>query len=143
MNVGLVSCTKSKRKSPAPPQELYRESPYFRKASAYAEREHDRWYVLSAKHHLLDPDGPAIEPYDETLTNAGVEERREWAETVAEQLRSEGLLEPNVTLVVHAGKAYYEELLPHLPDHVEVEIPTRGLQLGPTLSWYNEQLDRE
>lgn len=32
----------------------------------YADREHDAWWILSAKHGLVDPDGDPIEPYDET-----------------------------------------------------------------------------
>lgn len=143
MEIGLVSCTKSKLDHPAEPKELYTESAYFRKAREYAEQEHDAWSILSAKHHLLDPDGPAIEPYDETLTGAGVQERRRWSEEVVEQLEERGLLQPEVTLVMHAGKAYYSELLPQLPDAVSVEIPTQGLQFGETLSWYNDQLGIE
>ena len=49
------------------------------------------WYVLSAKHHLLDPDGSEIKPYDETLNTAGIDARRKWAETVYEQLHENGL----------------------------------------------------
>ncbi|MFC6888456.1 DUF6884 domain-containing protein [Halorubrum trueperi] len=48
--------------------------------------------MLSAKHHLLDPDGNPIESYDETLSGASVDTKRKWAETVFEQLRVEGLL---------------------------------------------------
>lgn len=139
MEVGLISCTKSKRDDPARPKDLYMESSLFRKARTYAETHHDDWYVLSAKHHLLDPDGPPIDPYEETLTTATVDQRREWAQTVSEQLSTNGLLEPDTTLVIHAGKAYYEPLLPLLEDEpVSIDIPTEGLQIGNTLAWYND-----
>ncbi|SEP19312.1 hypothetical protein SAMN04487948_1206 [Halogranum amylolyticum] len=138
--VGLISCTKSKRDEPAQPRDLYDTSTLFTKVRTYAEATHDSWYVLSAQHHLLDPDGPAIEPYDETLNNYGVEARRKWAETVYEQLDAEGLTGPETTLVIHAGKKYYEELLPHLADDpCDIEIPTEGLQIGETLSWYTDR----
>ena len=102
---------------------------------------HDDWYILSAKYHLLEPDGSPIEPYDETLTNARVAQKREWARTVYEEMDAAGLLEPDVALVIHAGKAYYEELLPLLEDHdVEVRIPTKGLMIGERLAWYNEHI---
>lgn len=52
--VGLVGCTSQKLKRPAPARELYVSS-LFKKASAFAERSCDRWYVLSAKHGLLHP----------------------------------------------------------------------------------------
>ncbi|MFB9570731.1 DUF6884 domain-containing protein, partial [Saccharopolyspora hordei] len=67
-DIGLVSCTKSKREYATKPANLYLESAFFRKARKYAEANHDSWYILSAKYHLLNPDGPTIEPYDETLS---------------------------------------------------------------------------
>ena len=143
MEFGLISCTKLKLNHPVPPKELYTKSAYFQKARAYAEQHHDRWYILSAKHHLLEPDGPDIEPYDVTLNEARKADRRVWATSVAEQMDEHGLLQPNVTLVIHAGRAYYDELLPLLPDDQQICIPTEGLQFGETLSWYNEPLDEE
>lgn len=141
MEIGFVSCTKSKREYSTKPAELYMESAFFRKAREYAERNHDSWYILSAKHHLLDPYGPEIEPYDETLSGATVDKRRDWAVTVKEQLQQEGLLEDQNRLVFHAGRDYYDELLPLLDDtNIETETPTDGLPYGKTLAWYNEQL---
>lgn len=64
--IGLVSCVKSKQDEPAPPADLY-TSDYFEKMRGYAEKHHDEWYILSAKHDLLEPDGDPIAPYDETL----------------------------------------------------------------------------
>lgn len=73
--IGLVSCTKTKLEEPARPRELYSPSSLFSKASDYCEREHDAWFVLSAKYGLLDPDGPPVEPYDETFIYMTVDER--------------------------------------------------------------------
>jgi len=141
MEVGLVSCTKSKRDQVAEPCNLYMESAFFRKAREYVETNHDRWYILSAKHHLLDPHGPPIEPYDETLSGAPVDRKREWSRTVYDQLQEEGLLADGNRLVFHAGRDYYDELLPLLEDTpVDSETPTDGLQFGETLAWYNEHL---
>lgn len=94
MEIGLISCTKSKRDQSAQPQELYMESPLFRKARAYAERVHDEWYIHSAKHHLREPDGPPIAPDEETLTTAGINQRRKWAQTVYDRLTTNALLQP-------------------------------------------------
>lgn len=139
--IGLVSCTKSKKDHAAPPAELYMPSTLFEKARAYVEATHDEWYILSAKHHLLDPYGPPIESYDETLSGASVGKKREWAATVADQLKKRQLLGAGTRLVIHAGRDYYEELLPILDTtQVDVRIPTDGLRYGETLSWYNEQL---
>lgn len=141
MEIGLVSCTKSKQEEAATPAELYMASAFFRKARAYAEDHHDRWYILSAKHHLLDPHGPPIDPYDDTLTGAPVTRKQKWAETVYEQLDADGLLDDGNQLVFHAGRDYYSELLPllkHTP--VDIETPTDGLLFGETLAWYNDHL---
>ena len=141
MEVGFVSCTKSKREEAAKPKDLYLESAFFRKARQYVEANHDAWYILSAKHHLLDPDGDPIEPYDETLSGATVDAKREWAETVFEQLRAEDLLADEIRFVFHAGRDYHAELTELLSEtSVEFLVPTDGLQFGETLAWYNDQL---
>ena len=138
--IGLVSCVKTKRDEAATPKDLY-ISDYFEKMSSYAERYHDDWLILSAKYGLLDPNGDPIEPYDETLTGARVAKKRDWAKRVANQLDEEGLLSDDVTLVIHAGKDYYEELLPLIKDTgVSIRIPTEGLQIGKTKAWYKERL---
>lgn len=139
MQVGLISCTKSKQEHPDVPRELYEPSALFRKARTYCDQHHDAWYVLSAKHGLLAPDGPEIAPYDETVTDAPVEERRTWAARVAEQLADAGVLDDEVELILHAGNAYYEPLLPHIESEVaDIRIPTAGLGIGESLAWYNE-----
>lgn len=138
--IGLISCTKSKKDHPSKPKELYMTSHLFKKARKYCEKYHDGWYILSAKHHLLDPNGPEIEPYDETLNNASTAERREWSKKVFEQLKEEDLLSKK--LIIHAGKKYYEFLIPLLEDvDVEYEIPTEGLAIGQSMSWYNEWIE--
>ena len=141
MEIGLVSCTKSKREQASQPAELYMASTFFQKARTYVEANHDLWYILSAKHHLLDPHEPPIEPYNETLTGAPVAQKREWAEIVCDQLEEENLLHDGNCLVFHAGRDYYTELIPLLDEtSVDVETPTDGLQFGETLAWYNGHL---
>jgi hypothetical protein len=141
MEIGLLSCTKSKRDKVSKPAELYMESAFFRKAKEYAEVHHNAWYILSAKHHLLHPDGQPIEPYDDTLSGASVKRKREWSHTVCNELQEEGLLTEENRLVFHAGRDYYEELLPLLEGTaIEIDIPTDGLRYGETLSWYKERL---
>jgi len=141
MDIGLVSCTKSKREEASEPADLYTESAFFRKAREYAESNHDSWYILSAKHHLLEPHGPPIEPYEETLSGASVDRKREWASTVFEQLQAENLLTEENRLVFHAGRDYHDELRPLLAEApVTVEVPTNGLQYGETLAWYKDRL---
>jgi hypothetical protein len=141
MEVGLVSCTKSKLDRAAKPAELYTPSTFFEKAREYVEANHDDWFVLSAKHHLLEPDGQPIEPYDDTLSGASADRKREWSRQVYEQLQERQLLSDDIRLVFHAGRDYYDELVPLLEDEpVETETPTDGLHYGETLAWYNDHL---
>lgn len=139
MEIGLIACSKSKKASPAKPENLY-TSQLFRKVKDYCLEHHDGYYILSAKYHLLRPDGPQIEPYDETLNSATKQEKKEWSQEVFNQMEEAGILDTSTKIVIHAGKDYYEFLLPHLEEKVDVTIPTKGLPIGKKLQWYNENL---
>lgn len=134
-DVALISCVKSKQEEAAQPRNLY-TSAYFEKMRAYAEQEYEKWWILSAKHALLHPDANPIEPYEKTLNEASKAERRQWAQDVIDELREQELLTDEVRLDIHAGKAYYGELLPLLQesDIHEVQIPLEGLQIGRRLA---------
>jgi len=108
---------------------------------AYAEQFHNEWWILSAKSGLLDPDGEATPPYDETLSGARVARKREWANRVVEEMEQEGHLSGDDTPVFHAGKDYHEELLPLLENRtVSIKIPTEGLGIGKKQGWYKKRL---
>lgn len=137
MEIGLVSCTKSKKDEKSKPKELYMESQLFRKKRKYVEENHNKWYILSAKHGLLDPDGEPIEPYDDTLSGARMDRKREWTKKIFDQMKEEGLLDHK--LVFHAGKDYYECLLPLLDEQdTPYLLPTEGLSIGEKLAWYTD-----
>lgn len=139
MEFGIISCVSQKRDSATRPRNLY-VSDYFEKMRMYSETYHDDWRILSAKHGILHPDGPPIEPYDQTLRTATVEEKRDWAQRVVEQLRKEGFLQ-DTHLVIHAGQGYYTELLPLLErEPVTIDIPTESLRIGEKKAWYKEHL---
>lgn len=142
MEIGLVSSTKRKRAEAAKPADLYMESAYFKKTRAYAEENHDSWYILSPKHHLLDPNGPEIEPYEnDTLGSMSDDEKEDWAQTVFEQMQDRDVIQDGNRLVFHTGRDYYDLLAPLLEDTgVGTDLPTEGLKLGQTLTWYNERL---
>ena len=145
----LVACMSRKAASAQTPRRLY-TSPWFRDAARCAEALSDRWYVVSAAHGLLDPDGPLVEPYDwvclacgqtgvgrrqgrcsacgsrrmhrSTLAAFSAAERRAWGERVAGQLAP--LLRPRDVVVLLAGKRYRDALRPGLRDlGVQVEEP--------------------
>jgi len=141
LEVGLVACTKSKRTVPSIPKKLYMASDLFQKRRRYCEIYHHIWYILSAKHHLLEPDGPEIEPYNETLKKARKEIKVKWSEIVFKQLKEMNLLHYN--LIIHAGKDYYEYLIPLLKNAgVTFSIPTAHLGIGEQKAWYKEMIEK-
>ena len=141
MEIGLVACTKSKRLIPSIPKELYMASDLFKKKRKYCESYHQKWYILSAKHHLLYPDGPKINPYDDTLKGARKAIKEEWSRKVFNQLKERGLLKHK--LVIHAGQDYYKYLIPLLKKAgVDFEIPTAHLGIGKQKAWYKEMTDK-
>jgi hypothetical protein len=104
--IGLVGCVKTKRDHAAPARDLY-ISPLFRGRRAYVERTCARWFILSAKHGLVEPD-TLLEPYDVTLDSASPRERRAWSVGVLEALRQRvGELE-GLTFEAHAGSSYLD-----------------------------------
>ena len=138
--IALVACVSKQNARPMPARDLY-ISDWFRKASAYAERTADQWYILSAKYGLVDPD-TVIEPYDETVKTMPVAARQAWARQVLVQLSPS--LKRGDHLVILAGEAYREHLLDLIRAiGYQVEIPMQGLPIGEQLRWLNEQLRSE
>jgi hypothetical protein len=104
--VGLVGCVKTKATSARRAKDLY-ISPLFKGRRAYVEASCDRWYILSAKHGLVDPE-QVLEPYDVTLDIASARERRAWNAGAYEALRRRlGELE-GLTFEAHAGSSYLD-----------------------------------
>ena len=135
--IALVACVKTKRSVASPAEDLYTSS-LFKKASSYARQIADEWYILSAKHGLLDPD-TVIGPYEKTLRRMPVGERRAWARQVMAEL--EDMLRPDDRVVFLAGKRYRENLVdPVRQMGCRVEIPMEGLSFGQQLRWLNEQI---
>ncbi len=103
----LVACVSKKNKRPMVARDLY-ISDWFKKASAYAETISDKWYVLSAKYGLVDPNS-VITPYDETLNNMPISMRRTWSLKVMQDLRP--LVNKGDHIMILAGMKYREFLV--------------------------------
>jgi hypothetical protein len=135
--IALVACVKTKNHMPMPARDLF-ISNWFRKASAYATRVADEWYILSAKYGLVAPD-TVIEPYDEPLNRMTVAARRAWARCVRQDL--DRVLQPGDQVVILAGKRYRENLVdPIRQMGCSIEIPMEGLGIGKQLRWLKQQL---
>lgn len=135
--IALVACVSKKDSMPMPAQDLY-ISDWFRKASTYAMRAADEWYILSAKYGLVAPEA-VIKPYDETLNRMPVAARRAWAKRVLEDL--DQVLQPGDHVVILAGIKYRENLMDPIREMgCSIEIPMEGLGIGKQLRWLKQQL---
>ena len=134
--IALVACVSKKNSTPMPARDLY-ISDWFRKASAYAMRVADEWYILSAKYGLIAPD-TVIEPYDETLNRMSAAARRTWAKRVSKELGQ--VLQPGDQVMLLAGIKYRENLIGPIREvGCSVEIPMEGLGIGKQLRWLKQQ----
>jgi len=136
----FVSCVKRKREQAAPAEDLY-TSTYFNASKAYAQSQSDYWYILSALHGLLEP-GQVIEPYDLTLNDMGVRERRAWAERVVPQISEQ--TSPKDKLIFLTGNRYHEYLLEPLRTRGNtISMPMEGLRFGEKVQWLQQQNGNE
>ena len=123
----LVPCASRKRSSRAPACDLY-ESALFRKMRAVVDELGTPWFILSAKYGLVHPDQP-VDPYDLTLKDMRVSERRLWAGKVIGQM--ERVLPPADRVVVFAGMTYRQFLMDWLKGRSPVvETPLAHLPIG-------------
>jgi hypothetical protein len=136
MRVGLVGCVKGKAETARAAEDLY-TSELFKKRRAHVNQTCDRWFILSARHGLVDPSA-VLEPYDETLTNASRAAQRTWSAAVLDQLAGQlGDLAVH-SFEIHAGAAYRDfGLVSGLRTaEASIEIVGEGTPIGKLLSFY-------
>jgi len=135
MKIVLISCTSKKLCQKSKAQDLY-VSPLFQKSLQYAKSLNpDKIFILSAKYGLLRLD-EEIEPYDKTLNKMVLNEIKEWANSVINQLQIISDLN-NDEFVFLAGNNYRKFLLPHIKNY---KIPMHGLGIGKQLKWLTEKI---
>ena len=136
MRIGLVGCVKSKLAHAAPARDLY-VSALFRGRRCYVERSTDRWFILSAKHGLVDPD-QVLELYNETLNDKPRAARRSWSQQVLRAIEQKLGEVSGVEFEVEAGAAYLAHGLEEglLARRATVVNPTKGMPLGRQLQFY-------
>lgn len=82
MKIAFVSCTKLKAIHPCSARGTYQSSSFLKKATKYIQqKDYNLSFVLSAKYGLLKQQDE-IEPYELTLNNMRVLERKEWSKLV-------------------------------------------------------------
>jgi hypothetical protein len=114
--------------------ELY-TSKLFKLNLQYARKlKPDAIFILSARHGLVALDDE-IEPYNVTLNEMRVDERKVWANKIIEQLQLHADLQHDHFIVL-AGELYRQYLLPHLSSY---EIPLKKLRIGKQLRYLKKQ----
>lgn len=101
--VTLVQCTDSKHNTEMEAKDLYMESAYFECMRRWAEARGDPWYILSAKHGLVDP-MEVLEPYNQ----------RGLSEAQAEAIAAEIYVRDFSVAHITAGSDYTNDLVPAL-----------------------------
>jgi hypothetical protein len=137
--IALVACCKTKRSSPCPAKDLY-TSPLFTKTRVLAERHSDRWFILSAKYGLVSPD-QLLAPYEQTLKDMSVLDRRAWASGVMKQMRNAGILDFGNEILWLPGNAYQQDLARLLANFPQRD-PMKGMPIGKRLSWLKAAIDK-
>jgi hypothetical protein len=105
--VVLIGSAGAVAANPLPVAQLF-ESAGFARARDHAVRSGHPWFVLTAKHGLLDPDD-VVAPFDVQLGDRSISYRNAWGEWVVAQLGDRVLLE-GVTVEVHGGVDFAQPL---------------------------------
>ena len=133
--VALVACTSRKQRYPCAASELYMRSTWFAGAFPLAERLANRIWILSAKHHLLDP-GRETSPYRKSLKDMLEGEKTAWAGNVWAALENQEEYRQATTVLWLAGRDYRDLLLQKTRVDKKVNlIPLAGLRLGEQVGW--------
>lgn len=106
-------------------------SPLFKMSRRIVERRTSRWFILSAKHGVLDPN-QLIEPYDVTLTRMPKKAREDWATKVRKQIKQ---VAGDDDIVVLAGDYY---IAPFKGITNKVLNPLDKLEIGERLQWLKQ-----
>jgi hypothetical protein len=141
----LVSCCAEKHHAPAMARDLY-QSPLFKLARRYAEQTGHEWYILSALHHVVDPQS-WVHPYDQRLSTKH-KAMQEWGRWTSMQLIQKTNGEPT-RFVSLCGQAYTRYLGMVERNHNGsktghvFEYPLDGMGVGQRLQWLKEQTEQQ
>jgi hypothetical protein len=137
--VVLVGSSGETGAAPVPVAELF-ESPGFARTRDRAVRSGVPWFVLSAKHGLLDPHD-VVSPYEVQIGDQSPGYRTAWGEWVVAQLGDRVRLD-GLTVEVHGGVDFAQPLRQALSRRgASLEIPLPGTWLESEPDWSAESSD--
>lgn len=144
----LISCSKTKGKTPGPAREMY-QGGAFKLSRDLVEAQRDSYLILSAKYGLLRPE-TIIEPYDLSVPSMTSRKRKSWATWVFPQLRAvmapQGL--PRWQRVSFLAGFFYAQHLTYLLRawsyeagfRLEIDLPLQGLGIGEQLGYLSDRV---
>jgi len=135
-SIVLLMCGKNKLSQKAKAKDLYL-SPRFQKSIEYAKTitDYSNIYVLSAKHGLLGLE-QEITPYDKSIYEMSVQEKKAWADMVIKSLSNISNLKEDKYIFL-TDDDYSEYLLPFL---VYFELPLKGILQDEHINFFNNKL---
>ncbi|MBT6225804.1 MAG: hypothetical protein HOI47_04005 [Candidatus Scalindua sp.] len=129
----LISCVSQKLPQHAKAKNLYISTLFMLNLKYASKLNPDGIFILSAKYGLLDLE-QEIAPYEQTLNNMRVNEVKQWASSVIEQIKKISTID-ETEFVFLAGEKYRKYLLPHIKN---AQIPLEGLRIGEQLQRLKE-----
>ena len=140
----LISCVAKKLPYKTEAYKLYSPSTLFKAHWNYALKclkgnPYKNIFILSALHGFISP-FEKIEPYNVTLKKMSKQDKKLWAKRVNDMMRQHHINFKNSEFIILAGKDYYEELIPYLPNYKI--IPEEPLPIGKRVQWFNNQIKK-
>jgi hypothetical protein len=129
----LVGCGADKLDRAAAARKLY-TSGYFAAKRDYADERCETWWIISAKHNLLEP-STVIEPYEKQVSKFNDQETKRWGTETGNQLRAidwDGLGIETVDILL--GQQYIEPI-----EDALAAIPPTCCFLFDQTAWNGEQ----
>lgn len=106
--IALIACSARKQHKRCKAKDIY-QGELFKKSWELANKMGvNQIYILSAKHHLLDPE-TVISPYNMYLCDMPMSYRKKWADTVIHQMKKANI-DFNQKVLFFAGRSYTENL---------------------------------
>ncbi len=133
-NVYLLTCSRRKTENVAIAKDLY-TSPSFIAARKIAEKEGAIWYIISAKHGLIDPE-KKIKPYDLSLRSLSEIEKDKWTSNIVNSIIKN--LDTNDKITFLGDDLYFNHLSEKLRlAGFNVTSPLFGKTIDEKLHWLN------
>ena len=137
MNV-FITCTSEKASHRCKAKDMY-TSALFQKCWEYAQTLNpDKIYILSAKHHLLNPN-TEIDPYNVYMGDFSEDEKKEWAEEVYRQMKA-AHIDFKAKTYFFAGEDYIKYIRDYFPNRKEI---FKDKAFGDILHWLDVRLPKK